>query len=79
LQADDLAGHRPRQAAIRTIVRYSSVSSPRTKRMSCTLSTRGIDRRPPRCRTRSNGVGVGYLPAPSMLEDKMQKAAQVYL
>jgi hypothetical protein len=47
--------------------------------MSCTLSTRGIERRPPALPYQINGVVVGYLPAPSMLEHKMQKAPQVYL
>jgi hypothetical protein len=46
---------RPRHAATITIVWYGSANCARSRRISPGVSTCGIHRRPPRCRTRSMG------------------------
>ena len=79
LQADDLAGPQTETGRYQNhrAVRLSEFSEDQANVMHAQHSR---DRSAPATLPyQINGVGVGYLPAPSMLEDKMQKAAQVYL
>src|ERR1700730_17030916 len=79
LQADDLAGPETETGRYQnhSSVRLSQFSEDQTHVMHAQHSR---DRSAPATLPHQiNGVDVGYLPAPSMLEHKMQKVPQVYL